>query len=195
MRTITYNFGWNTIRATYSATCLACGRSFERTVSAGYNDMADADYRRKRSEQLQEEARRLSAVPITCDGCNKSAIKTPTPVLVQELLGLDVAPAIAELLEQEKALKVRMDEVTTLFRPLRGRLFQFQGETYFMADASFGWCRDGFTINGYKINKRKPWTTTDDYVSADLSAVTFLDDTLDARKEAIKAAGKSKEAA
>ena len=195
MRTVTYNFGWHTIRAPYTATCGSCGRSFERTISAGYNDMADAEYRKKRGEQLREEASRLSSIPITCDGCNKSAIKTPEPVLVQELLGLDVAPAIEELLDQEKGLKARMNEIETLFRPLKGRLFRFQGETYAMTDASFGFYGDGFTINGYRVNKRQPWTTTDAHVAAELKDVTFLDDTLESRKEAVEAAGKPKETA
>lgn len=185
MRTITVNFGWNTISEKYTLTCQKCEKHYERTASAGYNDRTSAESRMKYRDRLKEEARRLSQQnDFVCDACRKSKLRTPEPIAVQQLLGFDPLPALDDLATRQAAIDAAMEEITSVVSAHNGRLFAFSGEIYEQQRAGYCPYNRRFEVMGYRVSKRKPWETTDNHISAPLQEIAYLDETMQSRRDA-----------
>lgn len=181
--TQTIRYGWHTIREPYEAKCNACGRSYKRTVSTGFNDMATREDRAKYRTKLKAEAEALSRKPITCNACQKAACAEANPV---DLVPAETLAAIAGLEAEQAALDERKKAVVRELSQHRGRLFRYGGEIYAQWGCGFGWEGDRFCVSGYRVSKTRPWETTDTSISAPLAEITYLDDTIESRRAAVR---------
>ena len=184
MVTRTINYGWNQITRPYYTTCPDCGKQTRRIASRGFNKLATSGDRARYSDELRDEADRLSQIPVTCNKCLKQRLAVPAKVvLIEDALVTEIASIEAE----DARLEQRKQAVVKIIGAHRNRLFEHMGATYVQSGCGFGFgYEDGFTVSGYRISKVRPWEATDDQVHARLEDISYLDDTLEARKEAIK---------
>jgi hypothetical protein len=185
MNTRTINFGWNEIKETYQVECRSCDKKYKRTASRGFNDMATPEDRAKYRRELKAETEKLGQQKIICNACIKKGIKEPLPV---EIVSAETIAEIAAIEQEMSKLDQRKKVIEALFRPHYRRLFTYKGVTYAQTGASFDIWGGNFAVDGYRISKTRPWETTDESVEALLAEITYLDDTLDARKAKAKGA-------
>jgi hypothetical protein len=181
MTTHRIRYGWHTYREGYRVTCRSCGKAYCRTTSTGFNEMATPEDRAKYRVDLKAEAARLSQIPFTCDACRRSAIATVGTITVVDQATL---AQIAVIESEQAALDQRKRAIEKEVGKHRHRLFLHDGIEYVQWGCSFGWGGEKFTIHGYRVHKNRPWETTDHQVHAPLSEITYLDDTIEARRVA-----------
>lgn len=179
----TIRYGWHTIREAYEATCSGCGKRSKRVVSTGYNDMATAERRAEYRAELRAHAEKLSRIPITCNACQKAEISSPKSI---ELVSAETLAAIAQIEAEQAALDERKKPLSREISQHRGRLFMYAGVTYAQWGCGFGWEGDRFCVSGNRVSKTRPWETTDEQVHAPITEITYLDDTIEKRKAAVK---------
>jgi len=179
-------YGWHDIKEQYEVECRGCGKRYKRTTSTGYNETASADYRADARVKLKAEAQKLSQEKITCNACLKAALAEAAPV---DLLTPDVLEEIADIEGEQAALDQRKKAAEKQINQHRNRLFLYEGQTYVQYGCSFCPWNDGFTVDGCRLSKVRPWETTDHQVHAPITQITYLDETLDDRKANAKAKG------
>lgn len=180
--TRTINYGWHTIKEEYFVICQKCRKKLKRTVSRGFNDLANGADITGYREELKDTALELSKQEIICNSCLKQNIEEPKVIdLVSELLKFQ----IKQIEEEQAKLDIRKREITTKFEKWDKQLFVYNGELYAQYSTRFD-LSEKFRIEGYKISKKRPWETTIELESPKLEEIQYVDDTLDKRKERLR---------
>jgi hypothetical protein len=151
MRTLTVTFGWRDYSQKYHIKCEVCDKTMTRTVSSGCNDMADAEYRRDLIGKLRAEAEHRQATETeTCAACLKKKMVRPEPVTFK--IPSHLCDNVNGLYNAYRAA------VETLAKPYIGKVVRFKGAEWVLSSID-DW--NGLTCYLQRINKVRPWQTTD----------------------------------
>jgi hypothetical protein len=152
--TRTINYGWHNVSRKYRIKCDTCGKTLTRTISDGYNDMADAHYRAEVVRKLDADAgRRAQHETDTCAACLKAKLaKAPSDIVkIPDAICDQIATAYAEYERLLRSLRERYTGLVCRHREAEWEI------TYVDFDDG-----RGIQLSMRRISKTRPWQTTDD---------------------------------
>lgn len=178
-------YDWRDFTEVYFVKCASCGKSLQRSVSEGCNELAEQGYVARLRERLRARAAELSQESVTCNSCLVGRIQT--------LEGF--APLEPKLLDAADVLRHRKLDVQRQCREMElllnerygDRILSRRGEEWVAEyfNVSPDWGDPKLLLYAARVNKRQPWRKTDVRQWLDVRECAFSEQTLMQRWQAV----------